>query len=140
MKCWLLQPVDSILQWLVPVIKWRCGYAALRFLLPQGNHGVLGVRGLSCSPSPVHVPGLWEVGVLQIAAGEAHCAALGANDFAYTWGRGKYGQLGHGGFEDEEEPRQVRAKLAAWATYLTRCLLWRMPHGQTMESIFHSSI
>jgi E3 ubiquitin-protein ligase HERC4 len=54
------------------------------------------------------VPGLWEVGVLQIAAGEAHCVAVGANGFAYAWGRGKYGQLGHVNFEDEEEPKQVR--------------------------------
>jgi hypothetical protein len=34
--------------------------------LAQGNYGVLGVPGLSSSPSPVHVPSLWEVGVLQI--------------------------------------------------------------------------
>jgi hypothetical protein len=79
----------------------------------QGNHGVLGVSGLSSSPLPVHVPSLWEVGVLQIAAGEAHCAALAANGFAYTWGRGKYGQLGHGSFEDEQAPKQVRLSSTA---------------------------
>jgi hypothetical protein len=32
----------------------------------QGNHGVLGVLGLSSSLSLVHMPSLWEVGVLQI--------------------------------------------------------------------------
>jgi hypothetical protein len=50
----------------------RSAYRALQLLcassaaIVQGNHGVLGVPGLSSSPSPVHVPSLWEVGVLQI--------------------------------------------------------------------------
>jgi hypothetical protein len=34
--------------------------------MAQGNHGVLGVPKLSSSLSLVHVPSLWEVGVLQI--------------------------------------------------------------------------
>lgn len=72
---------------------------------------MLGVPGLASSASPVHIPGLWQVGVLQVAAGEAHCAVLGANGYAYSWGRGKYGQLGHGSFEDEQAPKQVR-----WST------------------------
>ncbi|WIA34826.1 hypothetical protein OEZ86_013124 [Tetradesmus obliquus] len=112
------------------------------FTFGQGNHGVLGVRGLSCSPSPVHVPGLWEVGVLQIAAGEAHCAALGANGFAYTWGRGKYGQLGHGSFEDEEEPRQI-SSVSEVASVITgdqhTLLLARHPPDQASTHSSHSS-
>ncbi|WIA14643.1 hypothetical protein OEZ85_003147 [Tetradesmus obliquus] len=112
------------------------------FTFGEGNHGVLGVRGLSCSPSPVHVPGLWEVGVLQIAAGEAHCAALGANGFAYTWGRGKYGQLGHGSFEDEEEPRQI-SSVSEVASVITgdqhTLLLARHPPDQASTHSSHSS-
>lgn len=123
LRCWFLQSAEQSLlsecffQQMALLLRPRFWVFFLQLLL-QGNHGVLGVSGLSCSPSPVHVPGLWEVGVLQIAAGEAHCAALGANGFAYTWGRGKYGQLGHGSFEDEEEPRQVCAQLAVFVFFL----------------------
>lgn len=73
----------------------------------QGIHGELGVPSLDSCPSPMHVSGLWEVGVLQVCAGEAHCAVLGANGYAYTWGRGKYGQLGHGSYADQHTPKQV---------------------------------
>ena len=74
----------------------------------QGDHGVLGVPGLEASPSPVAVPGLWGVAVVQVAAGEAHCIALGACGGVWSWGRGKHGALGHGGVRDEDAPRQVR--------------------------------
>lgn len=81
----------------------------LLLLYMQGNHGVLGIPDVLQTSVPVQVPGLWEVGVVQIAAGEAHCVALSAAGRVFSWGRGKYGQLGHGTYADQHTPKEVGA-------------------------------
>ena len=45
--------------------------------------------------------------VLQAAAGGYHTAALTAEGELFTFGRGGYGQLGHGSTNDEFKPRKV---------------------------------
>uniref|UniRef100_A0A7I4CJE6 Uncharacterized protein n=2 Tax=Physcomitrium patens TaxID=3218 RepID=A0A7I4CJE6_PHYPA len=44
---------------------------------------------------------------VQVAAGEAHSLALAANGSVYTWGRGQFGRMGMGVFQDELEPTLV---------------------------------
>jgi alpha-tubulin suppressor-like RCC1 family protein len=45
----------------------------------------------------------------QVAAGENHSAALAADGRVFTWGRGKYGQLGLGDFSSQQSPTPVKA-------------------------------
>lgn len=45
----------------------------------------------------------------QVAAGENHSAALAADGRVFTWGRGKYGQLGLGDFSSKQSPSPVKA-------------------------------
>ena len=75
------------------------------------THGQLGQglapAQLSGTATPRLVPGLQQVHVSAVAAGQFHCAALDTRGRVYTWGWGVHGQLGHGGVEDVLEPRQV---------------------------------
>lgn len=46
---------------------------------------------------------------LQVACGDHHSAALSADGRLFTWGRGKYGQLGHGHYNNLSKPKLVTA-------------------------------
>lgn len=43
----------------------------------------------------------------DIACGGAHSAAISAAGELYTWGKGRYGRLGHGDSEDQLRPKLV---------------------------------
>eukprot|EP00854_Cymbomonas_tetramitiformis_P027196 gene27196-33478_t len=60
----------------------------------QGSRGQLGLGDFSGKPSPALLQSLWCTPVVQVAAGETHSAALTATGHLFTWGSGKYGQLG----------------------------------------------
>jgi alpha-tubulin suppressor-like RCC1 family protein len=45
--------------------------------------------------------------IIQIAAGEHHCVALGSDGKVYTWGYNYYGQLGNGSNTNSNEPVAV---------------------------------
>lgn len=45
--------------------------------------------------------------VVQVSAGEAHTLALTAAGGVYTWGRGLFGRLGVGVFQDELIPTHI---------------------------------
>lgn len=45
--------------------------------------------------------------MVDIAAGGAHSACITANGELYTWGKGRYGRLGHGDSEDQPRPKLV---------------------------------
>ena len=47
--------------------------------------------------------------VIHIACGSTYSAALTAAGELFTWGRGNYGRLGHGGSEDQCTPMLVAA-------------------------------
>ncbi len=49
--------------------------------------------------------------VVSISCGGAHSAAITANGELYTWGKGRYGRLGHGDGEDQMRPRIVSLSL-----------------------------
>jgi len=76
----------------------------------RGAEGQLGVGyevydEPQCSPLPVN--GI-SAPVVTIAAGGTHSAAVTKQGEMYTWGNGKYGQLGHGDTESLFKPRLVR--------------------------------
>ena len=48
-----------------------------------------------------------------MSCGENHCAALALDGRLFTWGRGKYGQLGLGDFKSVQSPEPVRSLYGA---------------------------
>lgn len=57
---------------------------------------------------PETVPGLDELPVVQVVAGDWHWAALTAHGEMYTWGENGHGQLGLGDDESRREVERVR--------------------------------
>lgn len=47
--------------------------------------------------------------VVKISAGGAHSACITSSGELYTWGKGRYGRLGHGDSEDQLRPKLVEA-------------------------------
>lgn len=47
--------------------------------------------------------------IVDISCGGAHSAALTARGELFTWGKGRYGRLGHGDGEDQLRPKLVFA-------------------------------
>ena len=68
-----------------------------------------GSSGAQSIFSPRELLRLWPVGICQIAAGDAHSAALTVDGAVFTWGRGKSGALGIGNFQNTVEPTLIRA-------------------------------
>ena len=68
---------------------------------------------LCCSPCdrPRVIETLRGKEVVNIAAGGAHSACITASGELYTWGKGRYGRLGHGDSEDQSRPKLVRLSL-----------------------------
>eukprot|EP00884_Botryococcus_braunii_P023346 jgi/Botrbrau1/9696/Bobra.0201s0026.1 len=56
--------------------------------------GQLGLADRQNRLLPAHVSSLWAMPVAQLAAGDAHSAALTTNGFLFTWGCNAKGQLG----------------------------------------------
>lgn len=75
----------------------------------QGIFGALGSGNMDNNNTPIGIEELWGLGIIQIACGENHSAALSVDGQVFTWGRGKYGQLGHGSVQNEFKPIQVKA-------------------------------
>lgn len=47
--------------------------------------------------------------IVKVAAGGAHSAAITDQGELYTWGKGRYGRLGHGDSDDQMRPKLVEA-------------------------------
>lgn len=45
--------------------------------------------------------------IVDIACGGFHSAAISRYGHLYTWGKGRYGRLGHGDYEDYVYPKLV---------------------------------
>lgn len=73
-------------------------------------------------PSPCDRPRVIEslrgVEVVDIAAGGAHSACITSSGELYTWGKGRYGRLGHGDSEDQLKPKLV-CSLGIFNAYLS---------------------
>ena len=94
----------------------------------NGNYGQLGHGGNTNERIPRMVKGLVGVKVVEVAAGAEHTVICTAEGCVWTFGRGEYGQLGHGGNANEMVPRMVEglvdvkvAQVAAGDTHTVIC-------------------
>lgn len=55
--------------------------------------------------------------MVDIAAGGAHSACITAAGDLFTWGKGRYGRLGHGDSEDQLKPKLVRNRWSSLQSY-----------------------
>ncbi|XP_075446685.1 E3 ubiquitin-protein ligase HERC2 isoform X3 [Ascaphus truei] len=75
----------------------------------EAEDGKLGHGNRSPCDRPRVIESLRGVEVIDIAAGGAHSACITAAGELYTWGKGRYGRLGHGDSEDQLKPKLVEA-------------------------------
>nr|XP_026484631.1 probable E3 ubiquitin-protein ligase HERC2 isoform X1 [Vanessa tameamea] len=75
----------------------------------EGEDGKLGHGNRVSYDRPKLVTALSGLEVVAIACGGAHSACLTARGRVYTWGKGRYGRLGHGDSEDQLVPKLVEA-------------------------------
>uniref|UniRef100_A0A3Q2Y7Y6 E3 ubiquitin-protein ligase HERC2 n=1 Tax=Hippocampus comes TaxID=109280 RepID=A0A3Q2Y7Y6_HIPCM len=74
----------------------------------EAEDGKLGHGNRPCD-RPRVIESLRGVEVVDIAAGGAHSACITASGELFTWGKGRYGRLGHGDSEDQLKPKLVDA-------------------------------
>lgn len=60
---------------------------------------------------PKLIEALQGLEVVDIACGGAHSAAITSSGQVFTWGKGRYGRLGHGDSDDQLVPKLVQALL-----------------------------
>uniref|UniRef100_A0A8C3HB67 E3 ubiquitin-protein ligase HERC2 n=1 Tax=Chrysemys picta bellii TaxID=8478 RepID=A0A8C3HB67_CHRPI len=75
----------------------------------EAEDGKLGHGNRSPCDRPRVIESLRGIEVVDIAAGGAHSACISAAGDLYTWGKGRYGRLGHGDSEDQLKPKLVEA-------------------------------
>ncbi|XP_072258440.1 E3 ubiquitin-protein ligase HERC2 [Pyxicephalus adspersus] len=75
----------------------------------EAEDGKLGHGNRSPCDRPRVIESLRGTEVIDIAAGGAHSACITAAGELYTWGKGRYGRLGHGDSEDQLKPKLVEA-------------------------------
>ncbi|CAG4926206.1 unnamed protein product [Colias eurytheme] len=75
----------------------------------EGEDGKLGHGNRVSYDRPKLITALSGLEVTAIACGGAHSACLTARGRIYTWGKGRYGRLGHGDSEDQLVPKLVEA-------------------------------
>ncbi|XP_060607151.1 E3 ubiquitin-protein ligase HERC2-like isoform X1 [Ruditapes philippinarum] len=75
----------------------------------EGEDGKLGHGNRSPCDRPRVIESLRGKEVVSIAAGGAHSACITSSGELYTWGKGRYGRLGHGDSEDQSKPKMVEA-------------------------------
>lgn len=73
------------------------------------------------------IEALRAIDITDIACGGAHSAAISSYGHLYTWGKGRYGRLGHGDSEDQLKPKRV-------TTMYTRSLLKYIKHIQAFSA------
>ncbi|XP_043536408.1 RCC1 domain-containing protein 1-like isoform X1 [Chiloscyllium plagiosum] len=65
--------------------------------------------GYVTTTPPFYKPLSPQLRAKKLALGSEHAVLLNCDLTVYSWGSGRHGQLGHGGVEDEAEPRIVEA-------------------------------
>ncbi|XP_060089857.1 E3 ubiquitin-protein ligase HERC2 isoform X3 [Heteronotia binoei] len=75
----------------------------------EAEDGKLGHGNRSPCDRPRVIESLRGIEIVDIAAGGAHSACITAAGDLYTWGKGRYGRLGHGDSEDQLKPKLVEA-------------------------------
>lgn len=77
----------------------------------EGEDGKLGHGNRDSYDRPKLIEALSGLGVADIACGSAHSAAITSEGHLLTWGKGRYGRLGHGDSEDQLKPKVVETLL-----------------------------
>ena len=76
----------------------------------EGEDGKLGHGNRTGCDRPRVIETLRGTEVVEIAAGGAHSACITSTGELYTWGKGRYGRLGHGDSDDQMRPKLVNSK------------------------------
>ena len=77
----------------------------------EGDDGKLGHGNKTSCDRPRVIEALRGKDIISISCGGAHSAATTTTGELYTWGKGRYGRLGHGDSEDQLKPKLVEALL-----------------------------
>eukprot|EP00118_Oscarella_pearsei_P022140 m.252836 g.252836 ORF g.252836 m.252836 type:complete len:3992 (+) comp40356_c1_seq2:177-12152(+) len=75
----------------------------------EGEDGKLGHGDKKTLAQPRVIETLRGKEVSDVACGGSHSACILQNGDLYTWGKGRYGRLGHGDSEDQLKPKKVHA-------------------------------
>ncbi|KAK0097381.1 hypothetical protein PV326_002182 [Microctonus aethiopoides] len=75
----------------------------------EGEDGKLGHGNRMSYDRPKLIESLVGTEIIDIACGGHHSAAISNAGLLYTWGKGRYGRLGHGDSDDQSKPRIVSA-------------------------------
>ncbi|XP_011141461.1 E3 ubiquitin-protein ligase HERC2 [Harpegnathos saltator] len=75
----------------------------------EGDDGKLGHGNRLSYDRPKLVEDLLGIEIVDIACGGHHSAAITSAGWLYTWGKGRYGRLGHGDSDDQLRPKVVEA-------------------------------
>ncbi|XP_022244118.1 E3 ubiquitin-protein ligase HERC2-like isoform X2 [Limulus polyphemus] len=86
----------------------------------EGDDGKLGHGNKSSCERPRVIETLRGKEVVDIACGGAHSACITSGGELYTWGKGRYGRLGHGDSDDQLRPKKVEA-LASFSVTDVAC-------------------
>ncbi|CAD6227584.1 GSCOCG00001264001-RA-CDS [Cotesia congregata] len=75
----------------------------------EGDDGKLGHGNRISYDRPKLIEALLGTEIVDIACGGHHSAAVTSAGLLYTWGKGRYGRLGHGDSDDQTKPKLVAA-------------------------------
>lgn len=75
----------------------------------EGDDGKLGHSNRLSYERPKLIEPLLGTEIVDIACGGHHSAAISSAGLLYTWGKGRYGRLGHGDSDDQTKPKIVAA-------------------------------
>ncbi|XP_076233389.1 E3 ubiquitin-protein ligase HERC2 [Calliopsis andreniformis] len=75
----------------------------------EGDDGKLGHGNRLSYDRPKLIEELLGMEIVDIACGGHHSAAITSAGWLYTWGKGRYGRLGHGDSEDQLTPKLVES-------------------------------
>jgi len=93
----------------------------------------------SAEPAPQRIAALGGKGCIDVACGQAHCAAVAKDGIVYTWGNGGYGRLGHKDQQDKWVPTPllevVRAREVSCGAAHTAAVGWsRLANGSVCSA------
>ncbi|CAI8007319.1 E3 ubiquitin-protein ligase HERC2 [Geodia barretti] len=75
----------------------------------EGDDGKLGHGGTANVDTPRFVDAMKGKRVVDAECGSSHSACILDDGSLYTWGKGRYGRLGHNDYETQYKPKQVMA-------------------------------
>ncbi|KAK2702701.1 hypothetical protein QYM36_018695 [Artemia franciscana] len=93
------------------IFSWGCnssGQLGAVFGWGRNDNGQLGLGDRSHRVTPYLLSSLEDQKIVYMCCGRDHSVALNTDGHVFTFGAGKYGQLGHGSTDDELIPRKIQ--------------------------------